>query len=161
MGMPRGYPGVPRNESVDWKHRFLLKVDRRADDECWPWLGAVQKKTGYGVFGRGPGSKTLSAHVVAIEYATGDLPPKGTHVDHVKKNGCTRRDCVNWVSHLEVVTPKVNAQRAVQDSCPRGHLRADHSYTRPNGQRLCRPCATQKQREWRDKKKGQADGGQH
>jgi hypothetical protein len=136
----------------DWRERFVEKVDRRGDDECWPWLGAVNKRSGYGVFGKAQGV-ILSAHVVAIEYATGEPVPEGMWVDHVRKNGCVRRDCVNWLSHLEVVTPGENLRRAVGDTCQRGHAWAMHGYQRPNGTWVCRTCATQGQREYRARKK--------
>lgn len=132
----------------DWRERFIEKVDRRADDECWPWLGAVNEKTGYGVFGKAQGV-VLSAHVAAIEYATGEPPTQGEWVDHVRKNGCTRRDCVNWRSHLEVVTPGENLRRAKGENCQRGHSRALHSFVRSNGQRYCKVCEADNQRRRR------------
>lgn len=93
------------------EQRFLEKVDRRADDECWPFasVGSLSRG-GYGIFMYE--GKNWGAHVWAYSNFVGAIPA-GYHIDHVRANGCTRRDCVNWVSHLEAVPPRINAYRGV------------------------------------------------
>lgn len=92
------------------EERFLAKVDRRSDDECWPFEHTgSQKRGGYGVFVTEDG-RHARAHVWAYEHFVKPVPP-GYHVDHVRANGCVRRDCVNWVRHLEAVTPRENTLR--------------------------------------------------
>lgn len=142
-------PGGARR---DWRARFAEKVDRRGPDECWPWLGATNKRSGYGVFGRATGV-VVGAHVAAIEYETGEMPPLGMTVDHVRERGCVRRDCVN-PSHLDVVSLRENLQRGgnkQKTHCPVGHDYATQGHTRPNGWRYCRTCSTAQQRERRQR----------
>lgn len=93
----------------DWEAaatRFWAKVDRRADDECWPWLGVILH-IGYGQ--HGIGGKRELAHRVAYELAVGPIPA-GLQIDHVLARGCIRRDCVN-PAHLEPVTARENVRR--------------------------------------------------
>lgn len=92
---------MPDNE------RFLLHVDRRSDDECWPWLGAKTAK-GYGSFRMA--GQTVSAHRAAYELFVAPIPAD-REIDHIAENGCTRKDCVNWLRHLEPVTSSQNTQR--------------------------------------------------
>lgn len=67
--------------------RFLSYVDKREDDECWPWTGG-RDSGGYGEF-RVEG-KIMRAHRVAyIAHGKGD--PAGTVVRHT----CDNRGCVN------------------------------------------------------------------
>jgi len=72
---------------------FWKKVDKRGPDECWNWLGAINRKGGgYGQFGvRGFIAK---AHRVSWELLYGDIP-KGLMVLHK----CNNPSCVN-PSHL-------------------------------------------------------------
>lgn len=49
------------------EERFWSKVDRRAEDECWPWTG-ITKADGYGLF-RVSSARQPNAHRVAYELA--------------------------------------------------------------------------------------------
>lgn len=100
------------------EERFWVKVDRRGDDECWPWLGFIEKK-GYGRFVYPDGQL---AHRYAYQLLVGPIP-EGFTVDHVRARGCIRRDCVN-PAHLEAVTGAENTrrgERATRPTCPAGH----------------------------------------
>lgn len=53
--------------------RFWAKVRKGNPDECWPWLGYVDRKTGYGRFGSN--GKVNSAQRFAWESTFGPVPP--------------------------------------------------------------------------------------
>ena len=79
-------------------HRFWAKVDRRADSECWPWLGSVDR------FGRGKfwAGMHLYAPRLMLMIATGEEPPPETFACH----SCDDPGCVNpahlwWGSRSE------------------------------------------------------------
>jgi hypothetical protein len=69
--------------------RFWAKVDKKGDDECWPWIAYIDKSTGYGRFGpKYP--DVIGAHVFAYELAYGPVP-EGQLVMHT----CDNRPCCN------------------------------------------------------------------
>lgn len=119
--------------------RFWSKVDRRADDECWPWLGTMNGQ-GYGQFYRF--GRRTGAHRAAYELLIGPIP-EGLEIDHVKARGCERLDCVN-PAHLEAVPHWINNVRsnspsainAKKSRCPSGH----EYVTQPSGTRFCPIC---------------------
>jgi hypothetical protein len=100
--------------------RFWAKVDRRAPDECWPWLASTLP-SGYGQIRRG--STTAYAHRVAYELERGPIP-YGLVLDH----HCRTPACVN-PAHLEPVTHRENCARGMAPGqilaragvCKRGH----------------------------------------
>jgi hypothetical protein len=128
--------------------RFWQKVDRRSDDECWPWLG-TKIRNGYGRITIN-GQKKL-AHRVSYEIHYGPIP-EGFTVDHVKDRGCVLRECTN-PRHLEAVTGKENTLRgnsfsavnAKKTHCIHGHPLsgpnlAVHVFSDGRRMRICRSC---------------------
>jgi hypothetical protein len=141
-----GDPLGRRDMQAAARARFLAKTDRRGDDECWPWLGYVHIREGYGSFWLD--GHMIGAHRAAYLLFVGPIPGDLT-IDHVRANGCTRKDCVNWVRHLEAVTEFENlmrgngacARNARKTHCKRRHkLTPDNTYINPKGARVCRIC---------------------
>lgn len=86
-----------------WQERFDARVQIGAENECWPWTGAISATTGYGQFWKD--GKNVTAHSVAYVRDHGPVP-EGMEIDHT----CFNRACVNQ-AHLEAVTRKVNMRR--------------------------------------------------
>lgn len=77
---------------------YWAKVERKSDDECWPWLASTNNR-GYGAF-RGNG-----AHRIAYIFKYGPIS-SGLELDHL----CQNRWCQN-PEHLEEVTHAENMRR--------------------------------------------------
>ena len=97
----------------DWQARFWDKVDRRAPDECWNWLGQF-RPGGYGKFqvridGR---RQHWIAHRLAYELTRGPIP-EGMIVCHAPVI-CHNRACCN-PAHLRLGTTKENADDRLLD----------------------------------------------
>jgi hypothetical protein len=127
--------------------RFWAKVDKRGEDECWPWLANKLPK-GYGTIRID--KRRCYAHRVSYELHRGPIP-EGMQIDHL----CRNPGCVN-PAHLEVVTPRENvlrgnglsAQNARKTHCPKGHpLVSGNIYRSENGRR-CRECHLEHRRKY-------------
>ncbi len=103
--------------------RFWSKVDRRSDEECWPWMASVRRKDeGYGAFSIG--GRHHPAHRVALELS-GVIVPAGMVVCH----RCDNPRCCN-PSHLFVGTPQDNdADRVAKGRQARGSTNGNAKYT--------------------------------
>lgn len=132
--------------------RFWRSVQKRGDDECWPWQGAINR-TGYGFIGSG--NRNILAHRLSYELQVGPIPD-GLVIDHVAARGCTLRNCVN-PAHLEPVTADENTRRgngigmqnAAKTHCPRGH---EYDKLYKHGEimeRVCSTCAREALRRFR------------
>lgn len=84
--------------------RFWSKVDRRSDEECWPWVGKA-RTNGYGKtqYRR----KQILAHRLAFFLATGQMP--SANILH----GCDNTLCCN-PKHLREGTQADNMHDKVQ-----------------------------------------------
>lgn len=142
---------VQRSATVE---RFWAKVQRGADDECWPWVAGVNGR-GYGSFF--DGSKDARAHRFAYELMVGPIP-KGLVIDHL----CRNRLCVN-PAHMEPVTNKENslrgegapARHARKTHCERGHEFNEANTRLYQGTRCCRTCLRLYRRAYRAAPKGE------
>ena len=126
--------------------RFWTKVDRRSDEECWPWLATLDSR------GRGRfriDGKTIQPIRMAYRLLIGP-EPEGLDADHL----CRNPSCVN-PNHVEFVPHHVNVTRAmkytVNGQARRTHCSKGHEYTKENtridsrGWRECKQC----KREWK------------
>ncbi len=121
-----------------WKH-----VDRRAEDECWNWLG-TKGRHGYGRLFNKFIRKSIQAHRFSYEALVGTIGD-GLVIDHL----CRNKSCVNPV-HLEPVTQRENtlrgigptAQNVLKTHCKRGHALTPGNVRLCHGgtMRQCRQC---------------------
>lgn len=123
------------------EERFWAKVDRRGDDECWPWMAALDSG-GYGHFSS---PRSTKAHRYSYELLVGQIPD-GLTIDHL----CRNPPCVN-PAHMEPVTMRENSLRgngwsgrnARKTHCVHGHeFTAENTRISPDGlgRRICREC---------------------
>lgn len=96
-----------------YSNNFWSKVDVRGPDECWPWLGSVDKD-GYGLFHYGSRTlgdrKLVKAHRMACELSHG--PPPSIAHQALHSRVCNNPACCNgahlrWGTHQDNVDDKV------------------------------------------------------
>lgn len=157
----------------DDEARFWSKVDkngpvssRRPDlGPCWLWTGTVSEH-GYGRFPAG--AVEIPAHRWIWELKRWPIPD-GYEPDHL----CKTTGCVNYESHLQIVTQRENILRsdnpmavnARKTHCIHGHefnLVNTKWTIGPNGARWrsCRPCAREGARRWRKRMRVLKQGAQ-
>ena len=86
--------------------RFWEKVERRGDDECWPWQASCNRD-GYGKFK--VGGTVMNASRIALELATGVR----LYPDQVAMHSCDNRPCCN-PAHLAAGSHRDNLADMVQ-----------------------------------------------
>lgn len=109
--------GRHTNGPADVVERFWHYVDRRRDDQCWPWTGGTYT-IGYGEFNID--GISVYAHRYSYELNIGPIPD-GLTIDHTCHNmdyscpggKCAHRLCVN-PAHLEAVTTGENVRRGYE-----------------------------------------------
>ena len=152
-----GDPTIRRGKPwhADIRVRFMENVEVDPSG-CWLWTGRLTRAD-YGVFSV-PGEGTFWVHRLAYEWFVGPIP-EGFHIDHVYANGCRHHNCVNWVDHLEPVTPAENVRRSRRElvtECAQGHpYTPENSYIRPKAptHRHCRECGRIATRAWSKNRK--------
>lgn len=122
--------------------RFWAKVEKRGDDQCWPWTGSKNER-GYGSMGH-CGRLRKATHI-SYEIANRSPFPAGM----VARHTCDNPSCVN-PAHIIPGTLRENAMDMVdrrrhhanrRTECIRGHpLSGDNLIARDGGQRGCRTC---------------------
>lgn len=133
--LQHGDPLIVQHIVGDDEARFWSKVnkngpipERRPElGPCWVWTGSTDK-AGYGQFAMGRSS--VYAHRWICELKTGEIPD-GHEVDHLCKN----TGCVNYVSHLEVVTALKNCLRSdgvTAINARKTHCDRNHEFTEAN-----------------------------
>lgn len=97
-----------------WEERFWGNVDRRDQDECWPWMGKVDK-AGYGRFWAERGLSPI-AHRLSVMLSGREI--KGAEAHHL----CGSKGCVN-PGHVVMLTPSQHrlAHRNDLFHCKHGH----------------------------------------
>lgn len=94
------FKSILKLSDTEWKElseqrRFWLKVDIKNEEDCWKWLGLVEKNVGYGIsYYRG---KTNRAHRTAY-ILTNEKPLSRNQIIRHK---CDNKICCN-PNHLEL-----------------------------------------------------------
>lgn len=121
--------------------RYLSKVDKGLEDECWDWLGA-KDRDGYGRIQYEGSSR--SSHRIGYLLLIGPIA-SGLVVCH----RCDKPWCQNPNHWFLGTVDDNNKDRSLkgrtrgvsQTHCNRGHLLEGYNLViRPNGTRRCREC---------------------
>jgi len=134
--MRKPFKQIPDFDEAGWVEFWGL-VDRRGEDECWPWKGYTNM--GYGTFYYK--GEAYKAHRVVYTKEVGPIDP-GLTIDHVYRRGCRLKTCCNW-KHMEPVTQRVNTIRGMEvywEEKIKDPAKCLHGHDREPG-KACRVCA--------------------
>jgi hypothetical protein len=94
-----------KKPKLSFEHKLWSKIDKKGEDECWHYIGALDRD-GYGhcVYD----GKTYQAHRAVYEVVKGPIP-KGYHVCH----SCDNPTCCN-PKHLGTDSPKENMRQKIE-----------------------------------------------
>lgn len=147
-------PGVKGFVPIPLPVRFWAKVEKRGNDECWPWLGSTRSsnpRRAYGIIWAG--GRNRPAHQVAWELHHGREFPEGMHGCH----HCDNPPCVN-PTHIFVGTRSDNMRDARSKGvqlghvpwthCKRGHeFTPENTYIDNRDGRSCWQCRVDRERK--------------
>lgn len=136
--------------SPTFEARFWSKVEKRGEDECWPWKAHLTSK-GYGelYYGGGDNAVNIQGHQASWLLHGGTLPTWPMVLDHT----CRERTCTN-PKHLRIVSQRINtienseswwAKNHRKTECKRGHPFTPENtalYQRPGKSHVGRVCLT-------------------
>jgi hypothetical protein len=120
--MKYGSPDGTKYTQEPMEVRFWRFVDKRAEDECWPWIGNTNPK-GYGQFSVGKKAQgSEGAHRTSWKIHNNQDIPSKMHIMHL----CDNPICVN-PKHLRLGTAKENTHDMIQKGrkrtvAPKGDL---------------------------------------
>lgn len=131
------------------QERLESKYIPVTESGCWLWLGAHDRKRGYGALW--VNGRMQYAHRVMYELKVGPIP-KNLVIDHY----CNVKCCVN-PAHLRPLSNAENVSRAIVPllACKRGHPLVGENLkpcSKGSGYR-CRICAREHQRAFKKAKR--------
>lgn len=129
--------------------RFMRYVKKT--DKCWIWQGSFSGNATHKYGDFSIGYNRYRAHRLIYATHRGEIP-KGAVIDHL----CGNPACVN-PDHLEPVSIQENTKRgrSFKTHCTRGHpLVGENLVIDCEGKKRCRDCASERQRIYRERKRG-------
>ena len=142
MARPKGLPRDPVG-------RFWAYVERRGDEECWPWLGSLY---------RGYGRIMVAGSRIPVTRFSWSLRNGPWPAERYACHTCDNPRCVN-PQHIWPGTAEENQRDAVakkrhhcarKTHCVHGHAFSEaNTYINPRGDRMCRTCLVASQRSVR------------